>query len=176
MANPASPASESFTVSDTVPASPERLFKAWLDGREHAAMTGGGPAVAEPRVGSAFTAWDGYIRGHTLELDPYRRIVQTWRTTEFTGKHADSKLEIVFDPAPGGTRVTLTHTQLPKGQAKSYLQGWKDYYFKPMKKYFAAQTKREVAAAAAAEFKLPPPPDPKARRGRKSSTRRAKRP
>jgi len=165
---------ESFSVSDLMPVSPERVFRAWLDGRQHTAMTGGA-ATAEPRAGSPHTAWDGYIRGKTIEIEPYRRIVQTWRTTEFTGKHADSRLEVLLDPAPGGTRITLNHTVVPAGQAKSYHQGWKDHYFKPMKKYFAALAQREAAAAARSELHLPPPPDPKPRRKKRAPVQKTKR-
>jgi activator of HSP90 ATPase len=37
---------------------------------------------------------------------------------------------------PTFTKITLIHTNLPKGTASSYKDGWKEYYFEPMKKYF----------------------------------------
>ena len=45
-------------------------------------MTGAAARIAG-RVGAAYSAWDGYIAGKTLELAPGKRIVQSWRTTEF---------------------------------------------------------------------------------------------
>ena len=127
-----------FTVSTILPATPEQVFKAWLSSGGHAAMTGS-PAKVEPRVGGAFTAWDGYIFGKTLEVKPYSRILQAWRTTEFPEDSQDSKLEILLEPAHGGTKITLKHTDIPEGQADGYKTGWEDFYFKPMKKYFGTE-------------------------------------
>jgi hypothetical protein len=38
----------------------------------------------------------------------------------------------------GGTRVSMVHSNVPATQADSYEKGWGDFYFDPMKKYFAA--------------------------------------
>ena len=99
-------------------------------------MTGSAARVSA-RKGGAFTAWDGYISGKTLELEPDTRIVQSWRTTDFDEASPDSHLEISFRKAKGGTRVTLKHTLIPSGQTEGYRQGWIDYYFAPMKAYFS---------------------------------------
>ncbi|MBI3743339.1 MAG: SRPBCC domain-containing protein [Chloroflexi bacterium] len=128
--------SDRFQVSAVIPASAKRIYDAWLDGREHSAMTGG-KATASAKAGSRFTAWDEYIEGRTLQLKPPRRIVQSWRTTEFPKDAPDSRLEVRLSPAKGGTRVTLVHSEVPDGQSDSYKQGWRDYYFEPMQAYFA---------------------------------------
>jgi uncharacterized protein YndB with AHSA1/START domain len=125
-----------FTISTMIPAPPEKVFRAWLSTEGHTAMTGS-PARVEPRVGGAFTAWDGYITGKTTALQPYTRIVQDWRTTEFPDSSADSQIEIVLEAIEGGTKLTLTHRNIPEGQAESYEGGWDESYFQPMKKYFA---------------------------------------
>ena len=96
----------------------------------------GSPAKVEPRVGGTFTAWDGYITGKTLELKPYSRIVQAWRTSEFADKDPDSRIEVLIEPAEGGSKLTLKHTSIPKGQAESYESGWEESYFAPMREYF----------------------------------------
>jgi activator of HSP90 ATPase len=115
---------------------PERLYSAWLDSEQHAAFTGS-PAKVDPQVGGSFTAWDGYIQGATLELEPFLRILQSWRTTEFPEDSPDSSLEVLVQEEKGGARLTLIHTQIPDGQAESYRQGWEDYYFQPMQAYFS---------------------------------------
>ncbi|HTX80508.1 MAG TPA: SRPBCC domain-containing protein [Longilinea sp.] len=127
--------SESLKLSIELPASPETVYHAWLDGAEHAAFTGS-PARIDPRVGGKYEAWDGYISGVTQGLQPPRRIVQTWRTTEFPEDAPDSLLEVLIEPIGTGTQLTLVHTQIPDGQSKEYEQGWQDYYFEPMKAYF----------------------------------------
>jgi activator of HSP90 ATPase len=125
----------SLTMSAVIPATAEAIYKAWMSAKGHAAMTGS-PATVSARVGGKFAAWDGYIHGKTLELVPGKRIVQAWRSTEFPEGTADSRLEVTLARAKGGTTVTVKQTQIPAGQAASYRQGWKEFYFEPMKKYF----------------------------------------
>lgn len=127
-----------FTISTFIPAPPEEVFRAWLSSEGHTGMTGS-KAKVEPRVGGAFTAWDGYITGKTTALKPYTRIVQAWRTSEFPDDCADSQIEIVLEAVEGGTTLTLTHTNIPAGQADSYESGWEESYFQPMREYFSQQ-------------------------------------
>ncbi len=129
---------ESFEVSATLPAPPRRVYEAWLSSDEHTAFTGG-EAEVDPRVGGKFTAWDGYIEGVTVELEPHRRIVQTWRTSDFPDGSADSTLEVLLEETEDGTRLTLVHANLPDGQGDDYRQGWVDSYFDPMLEYFSAR-------------------------------------
>ena len=127
-----------FTLSDTIAATPEQIYKAWLSTDGHTKMTGS-PAEVEGRVKGKFTAWDGYISGETLELKPYSRIVQAWRTTEFPEGSSDSHVEILLKSVKGGTKITIVHSNIPDGQANDYKQGWQDFYFKPMASYFDKQ-------------------------------------
>ncbi len=124
-----------FKMSAVIPASPAEIYNAWLSTKGHTLMTGS-PARVSGKVGGKFTAWDGYISGRTLELEPERRIIQAWRTAEFPAESPDSRLEVLLEKVKSGTRVTFLHTELPPGQAASYKQGWKDFYFKPMQQYF----------------------------------------
>jgi activator of HSP90 ATPase len=125
----------SFEVSATLPASPETLYSAWLDSAKHSAMTGAAAEVSD-KVGAAFTAWDGYISGENTELEPGKRIVQAWRTVEFSDDDPDSQLEIIFEKHADGTQVIIRHTNLPP-HGTQYEQGWIDNYFEPMKSYFS---------------------------------------
>lgn len=114
---------------------PQSIYEAWLDSEEHSAFTGSSASV-EGRVGGEMTAWDGYISGVILELEPYDRIVQSWRTTEFPEGSEDSRLEVLLKELDGRTRLTLLHSDIPDGQAEMYAEGWEDYYFRPMRAYF----------------------------------------
>jgi activator of HSP90 ATPase len=125
-----------FEVSDTLPATPHEVYAAWMSSEGHAAMTGA-QAHVDPRVGGAFDAWDGYITGRTLELEPGRRIVQSWRTSEFEDAHEDSRIEVLLEPVGEGTRITVRHTNVPDGQTGYEQGGWQESYFEPMKEYFA---------------------------------------
>jgi activator of HSP90 ATPase len=123
-----------FVVSTFLNAPAKKIYNAWLNSEGHTRMTGG-TARINAEVGAAFEAWDGYIRGKNLIMEPSRRILQSWRTSEFSGEEPDSQIEVTFENAGAGTKVTIRHTLLP-AHGKQYQQGWVDNYFKPMKKYF----------------------------------------
>lgn len=122
-------------ISITVAANPEDVYDAWLDSKKHAEMTGS-EATVEPRINGRFTAWDGYIEGTTVELEPNKRIVQKWRTTDFPPNSPDSTIEVILEKIESGTRLTLIHSDIPEGQSDDYKTGWKDFYFDPMVRYF----------------------------------------
>ena len=124
-----------FTLTTVIPATPAEIYKAWLSTKGHTAMTGSAAKV-DGKIGGKFTAWDGYIFGSTLALEPDQRIAQAWRTSEFPDEAPDSLVEITLKETKSGTKITLTHSQIPAGQEDSYRQGWEDFYFKPMKTYF----------------------------------------
>jgi activator of HSP90 ATPase len=130
--------SDSIKASAVIPAEPKAVYAAWMSSSGHGAMTGSGARIAA-RAGGAFSAWDGYISGKTLELEKDARIVQTWRTTEFGPDDPDSNLEVLLQATRGGTKVTLVHTNIPVGHGEEYRKGWIDFYFRPMKEYFASR-------------------------------------
>ena len=162
---------ESFELDAVIPAPPERVYAAWVDPKLHSAFTGS-PATVEPWVGGRFTAHDGYIHGINLELSPAKRIVQTWRSSEFPVGTPDSRLAVELSPAEGGgTLLKLLHSNIPHGQGKNYKSGWVSTYFKPLARFFAPKVpapkvpKAAKAAPAAPEPKpakaAPPAPKPK---------------
>ena len=128
--------SNSFVLSTTIPVTANKLYEAFLDSEIHSQFTSS-PAKIENKIGGRFTAWDGYISGVTTHLEKDKKIVQKWRTTDFDSSNADSLLEIEFVEENGKTKLTLKHSNLPEGTAEEYKQGWKDYYFKPLKEYFS---------------------------------------
>jgi len=132
-------------MSVTIPASPTEIYEAFLDSRKHTAMTGARASI-DPTVGGEFTAWDDYISGTTVALEPSHRITQRWRTTDFPTNASDSLLEIILEETHTGTKITLKHTNIPEGQAEQYRDGWREFYFEPMKRYFK---KEQVGAKKA---------------------------
>ena len=95
----------------------------------------GGQAIVSKKTGETFTAWDGYITGTNLVLEPKKRIIQNWRTTEFKENEENSQLEVLFEKEKEGTKVTIIHSNLPS-HGEQYKQGWVDNYFTPMTAYF----------------------------------------
>src|SRR5438270_4809045 len=139
---------DSFEVEAIIPAEPDRVFAAWMDSREHAAFTGGGEAVVESWAGGRFIAWDGYIHGARLGVDEGRRIVQTWRTSEFPPESLDSRVVVEFEPVRGGTRVVIRHSDLLSSHVKKYEKGWTEHYLKALARYFGRGGKPTPASRA----------------------------
>ena len=135
---------ETVRVSGVLPATPDRIYAAWLDSREHSKMTGS-KAVVDPAIGGHHSAWDGYITGTNVELEPARRIVQTWRSTDFPLGSGDSHLDVHLRETPEGTEITIIHGEIPEGQGAQYEQGWREHYLEPMRKYFSKSGSKTAA-------------------------------
>ncbi len=127
-----------FELSTILPATPEQVFDAWMSSKGHGAMTLTECNI-DPTVGGAYEAGDGYISGRTIALERPRRIVQTWRTVEFAETDRDSEIEVLLEPVPEGTKLTLRHRGVPDGQTDYENGGWQDNYWAPMNEYFAAR-------------------------------------
>lgn len=124
-----------FTLKTRIKATAKEIFKAWLNSKGHTEMTGGVAKVSD-KIGDSFTAWDGYIEGKNISLEPYKRVVQSWRTSDFKEEETDSKIEVLLNETDGETELTLIHTNLPES-GEAYKKGWDDHYFQPMKAYFS---------------------------------------
>jgi len=124
-----------ITQKILLPALPEEVYDALLDPRRHSEFTGS-KATGKAEVGAKFTAWRGYISGKNLELEKGKRIVQEWVTTEWPEDYPPSKLEFTFKEVEGHTELTMIHSDIPTNQEEELKQGWNDYYWKPLKKYF----------------------------------------
>lgn len=126
------------TIKQTilVDAGPLEVYDAYVSPARHAAFTGQG-ATGTPRVGGEFTAGDGYITGKYLELEKGKRILHEWTTTEWPEGYPPSLLELTLKAKGRKTEVTMVHSKVPAEQAKYYAEGWKEWYWGPLKKYFA---------------------------------------
>lgn len=127
--------SDQLKVSAKFPVPAKVIYNAWLNSKQHTEMTGG-EALVTSKLGGKFKAWDGYITGKNIELIKDKRIIQAWRSSEFAKNDLDSLLVVNIEDVTGGCKVTISHSQIPKGQGTNYKQGWVDFYFLPMKAYF----------------------------------------
>ena len=128
-----------------ISAPPDAVYRALTNAQQHAAFTDAA-ATGAARVGARFTAWDGYTHGKHLVLEKARRIVQEWSTTEWPSSAAASRLEIRLEPTGKGTLLVMIHTGVPASQAASLRQGWKDYYWSPLKAWFASKGRDRTKA------------------------------
>lgn len=145
--------SEQYELSKMIVATPKRIYEAWLDAEEHIAIYGM-KAKIETSRGGRFSIFDGFVTGVNLELEPYSRIVQTWRTSEYPFGIQDSVVEIQINvenndafrgkgtSAHSGTTVTLLHKNIPAGLIDRVKGIWSNNYFIPMQRYFAVDMNR----------------------------------
>ncbi|MGP0092159.1 MAG: SRPBCC domain-containing protein [Xanthobacteraceae bacterium] len=137
-----------YTLTAIIPASPQEIYRAWLDSAAHSEMTGAEARMSD-EIGGEVSAWDGYITGRNLELVPHERIVQSWRTTEFTDDHGDSIIAVILEEDDEGTLLTLVHSNVPEGLTSYEESGWQEHYFEPMAVFFSGRegSRKRVAAA-----------------------------
>ncbi|MFT7604157.1 MAG: activator of HSP90 ATPase [Saprospiraceae bacterium] len=124
-----------FTLKTKINATAAEIYSTWLNSEGHTKMTGGAATISD-KIGDTFTAWDNYIEGKNIVLEPYRRILQSWRTSQFEEGEEDSQLEILLNEVDGETELTLIHTNVPES-GEHYIKGWDNHYFQPMKAYFS---------------------------------------
>jgi uncharacterized protein YndB with AHSA1/START domain len=115
-----------------IKATPARIYRALMNSKEHEAFTANGKAKVSAKVGGAFYAHGGYVRGINVELKPGKRIVQAWRVKGMP----DSVYSIVrfeLKKMRGGTRLVFDQTGLPPEHVGHLSSGWKARYWKPLK-------------------------------------------
>jgi activator of HSP90 ATPase len=118
-----------------IDATPLEVYQAYVDPKKHAAFTGQS-ATGAPKVGRTFTAGDGYITGKYLALERGKRILHEWTTTEWPKDYPVSILELTLKAKGKKTELTMVHSKVPAEQVDYYAEGWKEYYWKPLQKYF----------------------------------------
>ncbi len=124
----------------TFKASPEELFSTYLDSKKHGAVIGDKVSVSR-KVGAAFSAFDGSLRGRNLVIVPNRLIVQSWRAETWKKSDPDSLLILLFSKMGGGSQIELIHMDVPGHTYQTIKNGWPKHYWKPWKVYL----KRHVA-------------------------------
>ena len=117
-----------------IPALPKQVYDALMNSKTHSEITGGTARIS-PKVGAKFTSFDGYAAGANLVLVPGKKIVQSWRAIDWP-KGVESTLTISLAAVKGGTKLLFVQTGVPADQYESIRQGWIDYYWEPLRRYF----------------------------------------
>jgi activator of HSP90 ATPase len=118
--------------SVTIKAAPHEVYEALMDAKIHAEFTSGEVTISR-KLGGKFSTFDGYAEGINVELEQDKKIVQTWRAEDWPEGHY-SRATFSLTKVAGGTKLTFTQTGVPSDQYDDIAQGWKDYYWAPMKK------------------------------------------
>ncbi len=117
--------------SATFRASPHEVYELLMDSRKHSKFTGAKASISR-KIGGKFKAYDEYISGVNLDLVPDKKIVQSWRGSDWPKGHY-SKVTFSLKKVKNGTHLTFRQSGLPEKYYKDITQGWRDFYWKPMK-------------------------------------------
>lgn len=109
-----------------IPAAPEEVYDAFMDEAKHADFTGA-KAKIENKVGGKFEVWDGYGSGKNIELVQGKKIVQTWRASDWP-KDQESSITLRLEKKDGQTELEFSQENIPDDFADEVKQGWQDYY------------------------------------------------
>jgi activator of HSP90 ATPase len=112
-------------------ASPHEIYEMLMDSRRHAKFTGEKARISR-KIGGKFTAYGGYIEGINLNLMADRKIVQSWRGSDWPKGHF-SRASFYLKKIKDGTQLIFTQSGVPDPYYRDINQGWRDYYWKPMK-------------------------------------------
>ena len=116
---------------------PPVVYRGWLDSYIHGAISEAMAAI-NPVVNGEYRLWSGTVQGRFLELDPNKKIVQTWRTAEFALNMESSVVTLLFQERKQGTRLVVQHEKIPVVFEEQFRFGWEDYYFPRLKRFFIA--------------------------------------
>ena len=111
------------------------LYKSFLDQSDLTRMTRS-PATSCPVVGGDWSLYGGSVRGKYQVLEEGKRIVQSWRFSNWADSN-ESTVEILFEPrGSSSTVVNVTQSNIPvhdkfgnAEQDKLCQRGWEDKYW-----------------------------------------------
>ncbi len=104
-----------------------------MNSKQHSAFTGEKASIST-REGGKFSVFGGYASGKNLELKEGKKIVQSWRASDWKDGE-DSVVTFEFSKSKTGCKLTFTHKGVPADQADDIKKGWIDYYWTPLKSY-----------------------------------------
>ncbi|MFM9944311.1 MAG: SRPBCC family protein [Bacteroidia bacterium] len=118
-------------------ASPKQVYDLLMNKKLYSEFTGGKVIVSD-KVEGAFSVFDGYCTGYNIELVSGKKIIQKWNFKEdgWPNNHY-SVCTFIFSKIANGCQLDFTQTDIPEHKIDDLSQGWKDYYWEPMKTYLA---------------------------------------
>ncbi len=118
-----------------VGASAAEIYDVLLDNSKHTVLTGDVSDI-NPQVGGTFSVFGGYATGKTMKLIPNELIEQTWRASDWSEGHY-STIRYELSDVEGGVQIHFTQRDLPAGTETEFEKGWNDFYWEPLREYFA---------------------------------------
>jgi len=128
-------------IATVLPAPPGKLFEMYLDPKIHEAITGA-PVTIAAKSGAQFEAFDGALTGTILQVKPKKLIVQSWRSSGWSGRALDSTLVLTFWPEGENGRIELVQVNVADADFAGVTQGWEMYYWAPWRDYLKKRSSK----------------------------------
>ena len=109
------------------------VYELLMDSKKHSAFTGE-KAVMSRKAKGRFTAYGKYISGKNIIIVKDRKIVQDWRASDWP-RGTFSRITFDFAKSGNSTKMKFTQEGVPQDQFEDVKQGWKEFYWGPMKDY-----------------------------------------
>ena len=92
---------------------------------------GAGPVKFDARVGGKFSLWGGDIDGTNTKVEPNKLLEQDW----YSHSTSDRRYKVSFSlhEKAGVTEVKVVHEGVTDSEFQDFADGWRDYYFDPIK-------------------------------------------
>ena len=128
---------EPIVQERVIAAAPEVVFSAWSDPESLRVWMCPSPDISRAsaevdfRVGGSFRIvmhgkeGDYGQTGEYLEIDAPNRLVFTWVSDFVPPEEAKTRVTVTFEPVGSGTRLVLTHDELPESDTyEGHRGGW----------------------------------------------------
>lgn len=118
---------------------PKEVYNMIMDEKIHSAFSGSKVKMSR-EINGKFEVFDGYCTGFNIDLKEGKKIIQGWHFKEDGWPEGHFSIcTFVFEKVSTGTKLTFTQTHIPAHKAETLKNGWKLYYWQPMKAYLAGK-------------------------------------
>ncbi|MDB5178477.1 MAG: Activator of Hsp90 ATPase 1 family protein [Patescibacteria group bacterium] len=93
---------------------------------------GAGSAKVDATIGGEFSYWGGDIHGTITKIEAEERLEQNWYEHDYPRRLHNVTFSLQAD-GDNKTIVHLTQTNVGDDELVSMTDGWRDYYFDPIK-------------------------------------------
>ncbi len=111
------------------------VFMALTDTEQIEAWSGSYGKVC--KEGGHFEMFDDWVKGKVLVYKQGKELSYTWKGKDWKKEWEPSTVHWRFRKMRFGSKAELVHSGLPTLlQAKWHKNGWKQYFFRPLRKHF----------------------------------------
>ena len=118
---------KTFTRHFDVTATPNQVYTMWTSPVYHGAVTESLVSIV-PKKNGDIRLWNGVVTGNFIELVEDQRIVQTWRTIDFSHLEASSILLLEFQKQLQSCRIRIEHSEIPFLLYEQFEYAWEEFY------------------------------------------------